>query len=143
MFDQRIDSRADVDLLSSSTALKTSRFQRTTCMYNVIGCVNSGVATVSCGVVQKVTMYCCCVFAFVEQPGLFKRGVNHPAFVREIPHFGLFPAFLRKRPAFLALFRSNKTSMKIAIILAVGPYRDILLENVLRKRQYILASPSH
>ena len=35
-------------------------------------------------------------------------GVNRPAIVREIPHFGLFPAFLRKRPAFLALFRNNK-----------------------------------
>ena len=31
-------------------------------------------------------------------------GVNHPAIVREIPHFSLFPAFFRERAAFLALF---------------------------------------
>ena len=31
-------------------------------------------------------------------------GVNRPATVREIPHFGLFLAFLRERPALLALF---------------------------------------
>ena len=28
-------------------------------------------------------------------------GVNHPAIVWEIPHFGLFPAFLQERPACL------------------------------------------
>ena len=40
-------------------------------------------------------------------------GVNRPATVRdvrEIPHFWLFPAFLRERPAFLALFRSKKNA---------------------------------
>ena len=41
-------------------------------------------------------------------PRMHCIGVNRPAIVREIPHFGLFPAFLRKRPAFLALFRNNK-----------------------------------
>ena len=35
-------------------------------------------------------------------------GVNRPAIVREIPHFGLFPVFLREHPAFLALFRNKK-----------------------------------
>ena len=45
-------------------------------------------------------------------------GVNRPAIVREIPHFGLFPAFLRECPAFLALFRNNKKSLKIAIMFA-------------------------
>ena len=42
-------------------------------------------------------------------------GVNRPAFVREVPHFGLFPAFpfLRERPAFLALFWNNKNRWKL------------------------------
>ena len=42
-------------------------------------------------------------------------GVNHPAIVREIPHFDAFPefllerpAFLLERPAFLAEFREEK-----------------------------------
>ena len=35
-------------------------------------------------------------------------GVNRPAIVREIPHFGLFPAFLPEHPACLAIFRNNK-----------------------------------
>ena len=35
-------------------------------------------------------------------------GVHRPAIVREIPHFGLFPAFSSERPAFLALFRNKK-----------------------------------
>ena len=34
--------------------------------------------------------------------------VNRPAIVREIQHFGLFPAFLPEHPAFLALFRITK-----------------------------------
>ena len=39
-------------------------------------------------------------------------GVNRPAIVREITHFGLFPAFLRERPAFLALFRNYNNRWK-------------------------------
>ena len=35
-------------------------------------------------------------------------GVNRPAIVRDIPHFGLFPVFLPERPAFLALFLNNQ-----------------------------------
>ena len=31
-------------------------------------------------------------------------GVNHPAIVRGIPHFDVFSAFFRERPASLALF---------------------------------------
>ena len=31
-------------------------------------------------------------------------GVNHPAIVREIPHFYVFPAFFPEHPAFLELF---------------------------------------
>ena len=38
----------------------------------------------------------------------YALSVNRPAIVWEIPHFGKFPAFLRERPAFLALFRNNK-----------------------------------
>ena len=45
-------------------------------------------------------------------------GENRPAIVREIPHFGLIPAFCPERHAFLALFRSKK-SLKIAIIFTV------------------------
>ena len=37
-------------------------------------------------------------------------GVNRSAIVWEIPQFGLFPAFLRERPAFLGLFRNNENS---------------------------------
>ena len=55
-------------------------------------------------------------------------GVNRPAIVWEIPHFGLFPAFLPERPAFLALFQIKK-SLKIAIIVNVG---DILFEKALQ-----------
>ena len=39
---------------------------------------------------------------------LYTIGVNRPAIVREILHFGVFPAFLPERPAFLGLFRNNK-----------------------------------
>ena len=35
-------------------------------------------------------------------------GVNRPAIVWEITHFGSFPAFLRESPAFRALFRNKK-----------------------------------
>ena len=48
------------------------------------------------------------------------------------------PAFLRKHPAFLALFQNNKNSMKIAIILFV----DILFEKNSVKTS-IIASPRH
>ena len=41
-------------------------------------------------------------------------GVNRPAIVREIPHFGLFPAFLPERPAFLALFRNYKNRNNVS-----------------------------
>ena len=48
----------------------------------------------------------------INKSSVFKHcvyiGVNRPAIVREIPHFGLFPAFLPERPAFLALFQNNK-----------------------------------
>ena len=44
-------------------------------------------------------------FAFIFFPYI---GVNRPAIVREMPHFGLIPAFFPELPAFLALFRSNK-----------------------------------
>ena len=66
----------------------------------------------------------------VQQPyTLFNRhkfalrlsiGVNRPAIVREIPHFGLFPAFphfCENVPHFWLYFEVKK-SMKIAIILA-------------------------
>ena len=43
--------------------------------------------------------------------------VNRPAIVREIPHFGLFHAFLRERPVIQALFQNNKNRLKIAIII--------------------------
>ena len=50
----------------------------------------------------------------------------------EIRHFGLFPAFLPERPAFLALFRittiaENLNNFKL--------YGDILFEKALRKRE--------
>ena len=35
-------------------------------------------------------------------------GVNHPAIVREIPHFDIFPAFLLERPTFFNEFREEK-----------------------------------
>ena len=35
-------------------------------------------------------------------------GVNRPAIVQEIPHFGLFPAFSPERPALMDLFRNKK-----------------------------------
>ena len=34
-------------------------------------------------------------------------GVNHPAIVREIPHFDVFPAFLLERPAFFTNFEKK------------------------------------
>ena len=40
--------------------------------------------------------------------GTERIGVNRPAILREILHFGLFPVFLRERPAFLALFQNIK-----------------------------------
>ena len=36
---------------------------------------------------------------------IFSYGVNRPAILQDIPHFGVFPAFLGEYPAFLALFR--------------------------------------
>ena len=43
-----------------------------------------------------------------HDPGMISRhnlvAVTRPAIVREIPHFAFFPAFVRERPAFLALF---------------------------------------
>ena len=44
---------------------------------------------------------------FDIEDDLFCIGVNHPAIVREIPHFDVFPAFLLERPAFLAEFREE------------------------------------
>ena len=45
-------------------------------------------------------------------------GVNRPAIEREIPHFGLIPAFFQNVPHFW-LYIEVKKSLKIAIILAV------------------------
>ena len=64
-------------------------------------------------------------------------GVNRTAIMREIPHFGLFPAcipaFLPEHPAFLHGFISKlQKSLKIAIIFTVG---DIFFEKALPKRQ--------
>ena len=44
-------------------------------------------------------------------PGDYLIGVNHPAIVREIPHFGLFPAFphfLQNIPHFRRYFEITK-----------------------------------
>ena len=60
-------------------------------------------------------------------------GVNRPAIVREIPHFGLFPAFLPEHPAFLALFRNNKNLGKSQ---SFWLYGDILFEKALRNISY-------
>ena len=65
-------------------------------------------------------------------------GVNRPAIVREIPHFGLFPAF----PHFcenVPLFWLYSKYQKIAIIFAVR-------RHFVRKSSAetsIIASPSH
>ena len=59
--------------------------------------VHSKKLSTSCFLLQ-LFMYC---DSYSE---LNSIGVNHPAIVREIPHFSLFPAFFRERPAFLALF---------------------------------------
>ena len=48
-----------------------------------------------------------CIYQ-VRFKALINIGVNLPAIVREIPHFGLFPAFLSERPAFLAFFELTK-----------------------------------
>ena len=50
----------------------------------------------------------CLRFSSLQQGKYEYIGVNRSAIVREIPHFGLLPAFLREHPAFLALFRNIK-----------------------------------
>ena len=35
--------------------------------------------------------------------------INHPAIMREIPHFDAFPAFLLERPTFVAVFLEKKS----------------------------------
>ena len=74
-------------------------------MHIVINCIKVRIAITSLYFVSKK------VTIDTPPPLVFDSnniGVNRPAIVREIPHFGLFPAFLRERPAFLALFQNNK-----------------------------------
>ena len=61
-------------------------------------------------------------------------GVNRPAIVREIPHFGIFPAFphfCENIPHFWLYFEMTKIDEN-KVIYTVG---DILFEKALRKRQ--------
>ena len=48
-------------------------------------------------------------------------GVNHPAIVREIPHFGLFPAFphFARTSRIFCFISKYQKSLKIAIIFTV------------------------
>ena len=68
-------------------------------------------------------------------------GVNRSAIVREIPHFGLIPAFthfFQNVPHFCFFFEVKK-SLKIAIVLAVRSY-------FVRKssaKTSVIASPSY
>ena len=65
---------------------------------------SSNIST-DCSIVAK-----CYNFLFLAA---YIIGVNRPAIVREISHFGLVPAFLRERPVFLAFFsRNNKNAWK-------------------------------
>ena len=65
-------------------------------------------------------------------------GVNHPAIVREIPHFGLFPAFCENVPHFCFISKYKK-SLKIAIMFTI---RRHFVGNSSAKTAMI-ASPSY
>ena len=61
----------------------------------------------------NVTQLTCCA-RFVN--GI---GVNHPAIVREIPHFDVFPAFFPERPAFLA------SQIFLQVVIIVGARKEL------------------